>query len=264
MDSAERTFRSELAFWQLLTASTLLLLIARTGRRLSDSDAIAILMERRGIMYDPLVVDTFVAVKDELSDSITGSVEAAGNIEGLVKPMPTMSPAPETLPPARVAGNQLEARHAIRTVLTAIESELRTTLAVVYLKERALDEIVVFDAIGFHSEELVGTVLPLGDRVSGWVAANSRAIINTDAKLEFPTWPGLTDESTCAVLPIRTSTETFGVLLVNRPFSRPFGTDEVKFLETICLKFDETPLRDLINRASAQGPQHHSTRQSVH
>jgi hypothetical protein len=233
-------------------------------RKLSDSDAVAILMERRGVMYDPLVVDTFVAVKDELSDSITGGVEVTANIEGLVKPIPTMSAAPEALPPARVAGNQLEARHAIRTVLTAIESELKTSLALVYLKERALDEIVAFDAIGFHSEELVGTILPLGDRVSGWVAANSRAIINTDAKLEFPTWPGLIEDSVCAVLPIRTSTETFGVLLVNRNFSRPFETDEVKFLETICMKFDEAPLRDLINRASAMGPQHHSTRQSVH
>ena len=233
-------------------------------RRLADSDAIAILMERRGVMYDPLVVDTFVAVKDELADSLTGGIETAGNIEGLLKPLASQSPSIETLPPVRTAVNQLEAKHAIRTVLKAIETELETSLALVYLKERALDEIVVFDAIGFHSEELVGTILPLGDRVSGWVAANSRAIINTDAKLEFPTWPALADGSICAVLPIRTSTETFGVLLVNRVFSRPFGVEEVKFLETICMKFDEAPLRDLINRASAAGPQHHSTRQSVH
>ena len=58
-------------------------------RRLSDSDAIAILMERRGVMYDPLVVDTFVEVKDELSDSISGSMQTPSNIEGLLKPMPT-------------------------------------------------------------------------------------------------------------------------------------------------------------------------------
>ncbi|MGD9715225.1 MAG: HD-GYP domain-containing protein, partial [Thermomicrobiales bacterium] len=35
-------------------------------RRLSDSDAIAILMERRGSMYDPLVVDTFQRVHEKL------------------------------------------------------------------------------------------------------------------------------------------------------------------------------------------------------
>ena len=53
--------------------------------RLSDEEAIAILMERRGVMYDPLVVDTFVAVKDELAETITASLEAPSNIEGLLK-----------------------------------------------------------------------------------------------------------------------------------------------------------------------------------
>ena len=37
-------------------------------RSLPDSDAMDILMQRRGSMYDPLVVDTFAFVKDKLSD----------------------------------------------------------------------------------------------------------------------------------------------------------------------------------------------------
>src|SRR6185295_4659695 len=39
--------------------------------RLSDADAIKILLERRGNMYDPLVVDTFVATYAEITPSPT-------------------------------------------------------------------------------------------------------------------------------------------------------------------------------------------------
>ena len=42
--------------------------------RLPDEEAIAILMARRGVMYDPLVVDTFIAVKDRLAEHYIRSV----------------------------------------------------------------------------------------------------------------------------------------------------------------------------------------------
>jgi putative nucleotidyltransferase with HDIG domain len=234
--------------------------------RLSDADAVAILMERRGVMYDPLVVDTFVAVKDDLAESITLSLDAPSNIEGLLKPMPTgTSPASSAIAPTRSPVNQLELRHAIRTVLNAIEAELNTSLSVVYLKDRSLDELTVVDALGDESDAFLGFVLPLGTRVSGWVAANGRAIVNTDAKLEFPTWKGTEGDNVCAALPIRSTTEAIGVLLVARGSTRPFEADEVKFLEMISTKFDEQPLRDLMTRANAfDGPPSQNKRASVH
>ena len=48
--------------------------------RLSTSDATRILLERRGTMYDPLVVDTFLKVHDQLSvDEV--SVKLPGDLE---------------------------------------------------------------------------------------------------------------------------------------------------------------------------------------
>ncbi len=233
--------------------------------KLPDAEAVAILMERRGRMYDPLVVDTFVAVKDELSAPVTANSEALSNIEGLLKPMPSSAPSVAgTSTPARNPVNQLELRHAIRTVLTAIEAELATALALVYLKDRSLDELTAVDALGADSEGLIGTALSLGTRVSGWVAANGRPIINTDAKLEFPTWNGIESESLCVALPIRSTTEIVGVLLVVRNSKRPFALDEVKFLETICSKFDEPPLRELAGRAGAPSLLQSGKRPSVH
>jgi len=233
--------------------------------RMSDADAISILMERRGAMYDPLIVDTFVSVKDELSEEISASLETPSNIEGLLKGVPSGAPAiASTVSSSRHPANQLELRHAIRTVLTAIEAELTTSLALVYLKDRSLDELSVVDAIGTGSDELIGAVLPLGTRVSGWVAANGRAIINTDGKLEFPVLPGGEEGCVCSALPIRSTTEIVGVLLVTRDSTRLFAHDEVKFLETICAKFDEPLLRDLMGRAVPHLGPPPAKRASVH
>lgn len=233
--------------------------------RLSDEEAIAILMERRGVMYDPLVVDTFVAVKDQLAQTLAPSLEAPSKVEGLLHMPGTITPTSAIPKATRSMANQLELRHAIRPVLTAIQAELATSLALVYLKDRSLDELTTVDAYGVNSDELIGNVLALGTRVSGWVAANGRAIVNTDARLEFPMLESSVDEILCAALPIRSATETIGVLLITRSGKRPFTFDELKFLETICTKFDEAPLRDLILRAVTNAAtQNQGKRPSVH
>jgi putative nucleotidyltransferase with HDIG domain len=219
--------------------------------KLTDSDAIAILMERRGIMYDPLVVDTFVAAKDELADAITNSLQTPNNVEGLLK-QPIAAVAIGSAPTALQGrgASQTELQQAIRTMLRAVESDLRTSLTVVYLKDRNRDELLTTDALGAIGEELVGKVVSLGTRVSGWVGANGRAILNTDARLEFQTGVNLPEDSLCSVLPIRSTNEIIGVLLVARNANRPFDSDEVRFLEKICMKFDEEPLRDLLIRVN--------------
>jgi len=220
--------------------------------RLSDAEAIAVLMERRGIMYDPLIVDTFVAAKDELAESLTASLQSPSNVEGLLRqPLPPSSAKPPTTQPARVGVSPPELQRAIRTVLVTVSGDLSASLTLVYLKDRARDELMAADALGARADELIGSVLALGTRISGWVGANGRPIINSDSRLEFPSWPGLGGDSICAVLPIRSSSEIIGVLLVARPSNRPFDTNEINFLEKICVKFDQPPLRDLFGSASS-------------
>lgn len=233
--------------------------------RLSDADAIAILMERRGVMYDPLIVDTFVAVKDDLAGSLTASLQAPNNVEGLLRqPNVTVGlPGTASTLPSRIGESQLELQQAIRTISKAVESELATSLTVIYLKDRSRDELVTVDAIGVNSAELMGSVLPLGTRVSGWVAANGCQIVNTDAKLEFPLLAQEID-CLCAVTPIRSASEIVGVLCVVRNAQHPFGVDEVQFLETICLRFDEAPLRELVGGIHVTSQPQASKRPSVH
>jgi signal transduction protein with GAF and PtsI domain len=222
-------------------------------------------MERRGAMYDPLVVDAFVACKDELAESLTATLEAPNNVEDLLKqPIVSATTGVTTVPLVRTI-NQLELQHAIRTVLETVNSELNTTMAIALLKDRSRDELIVADALGIDGEQLIGTIIPLGTRVSGWVAANARPIVNTDARLELPTWAPIEQDSVCSALPIRLNSDIAGVLVAVRRSTNAFGTNEIAFLERVCLKFDEAPLREVLNRAShTEKPQAQGSRTSVH
>ena len=235
--------------------------------RLSDPEAIAILMERRGVMYDPLVVDKFVTFKDELSEALTGSLEHPNNVEGLLK-LRVASPddlqkgsAPSA---SQYDDDRLELKHAVRVVLAAINKEILSVLSVVYLKERSKDALFVFDALGMQAGGVAGVSVPLGSRVTGWVAANGTPIINTDARLELPASVGLERDTLCTVLPLRSTTEVVGVLLVTRHSSRPFDEAEIALLERVCLKFNETPLRELITESLRSGKVEQQKRPSIH
>lgn len=223
--------------------------------RLTDSEAIEILMKRRAIMYDPLIVDRFIATKDELSEAIGDGPATPNNLEGFLRPVLPPSPAAEAASAKPIVSAlgvvaKLELRQAVRTVLTAVNKETSCVLSVAYLKDKSRDELVTIDALGQNAESLNGITLPLGSRVSGWVAANGRAILNTDARLELPTMIG-TANLICAALPIHFEAEIAGVLLVVRKQSQPFESGEIDYLESICHKFNETPLRELLSSALA-------------
>jgi putative nucleotidyltransferase with HDIG domain len=217
--------------------------------RLSDEEAIAVLMERRGTMYDPLVVDVFIAAKDELADTVTASLAEPTNVEDILT-QPTAAQGASSSIPTRVGATQLELQRAIHTILSAVQLELETSSVFFLLKHRTLDELAVLNAVGNGSDELIGATTPLGTRVCGWVAANARPIINTDARLEFPDWHGA-EAQACSALPVRASSDVIGVLFVCRSASRPLTFDEVRFLEQIAAKFDDPSLSDSLARASS-------------
>lgn len=217
--------------------------------KLSDSEAIEILMERRGIMYDPLVVDRFIEAKDELSEAITGSLDLPNNLEGLMRPRDESDsgiPArrlPSSLP---LDDDRLELHRAARMVLASINSEISSVLSIVFLKDSSKDVLYVVDALGMQAGSVAGLRVALGSRVTGWVAANGTAIVNTDARLELPASVGLARDTLCAALPIRRAAETIGVLLVARSQACPFDSLDVEVLEKVCHQFNESPLRELI------------------
>ena len=214
-------------------------------RRLSDDEAVAVLMERRGVMYDPLVVDVFVAVRNELADAVTDSLDAPTSVEGLLKQTIAGQTTATTLAMA-----QTELQDAIGVILNAVEAEIDCLTSAFYMKHQSCDEVSIVTSRGHKSEQLLGLTVQIGARVSGWVVANVRSILNADAMLEFPDWPEA-EAQTCSVMPVHSVNEIVGALLVTRSVNRPLTSDEVRYIEQLCARFDETPLRDLLSRANS-------------
>jgi putative nucleotidyltransferase with HDIG domain len=214
--------------------------------RLPDEEAMRVLVERRGTMYDPLVVDRFIAVKDELAKLSTEAVP--GNVEDLVKePLREATGCQDAFHNAVLA--HFDLRQALRTVLTVVNEETRALLSVVYVKVPHRDELVIADAFGFDGEQLVGSVLPLGSRISGWVAANGRSIVNSDARIELPGSCEFAKDLLCAAVPIAVSGDVMGVVAAFRRVSRPFTDSEIGYLERVASRLSEEPLRSVVFRA---------------
>lgn len=218
--------------------------------KLSDREALDILMERRGSMYDPLVVDTFVRVHQEIapehsakstlpkgalteitSSSVSGREPVAEGEAVLSREADSCVPA-ETelaildlaLPDSVLLGSQ-------------IAPLLRAHLAILFAYDPISDQLMVAATSPHGSSQLSGLAIGLGERLSGWVAANRRTIVNSDPALDLGDYArrsGLTLSNTLAV-PLVGGRDLLGVLSVYR--DEPFNEADKTQLESVGKSF---------------------------
>ena len=192
--------------------------------RMTDADAVAILLDRRGSMYDPLVVDTFIRVHDDIA--ATGPV-----------PVPSYAPIRDAAQPPRdkdaehqrqdralaTSGNRSSSEnlgtrdlpHAGRSIANyLLQHRVPYTALILFQYDANKDELNVRHTAGEVGYLVQDIRMSPGDRLSGWVAANRKAIINSDPALDLgdvarATAPPL--RSTLSV-PLMLGNELLGVL----------------------------------------------------
>jgi putative nucleotidyltransferase with HDIG domain len=197
--------------------------------RLSDADALAVLMHRRGTMYDPLVVDTFVAVKDKLEANET---QVASKLETVLTRVPARDVPADLQYRLESALGQHPAFVRAATVLS--RSLLETTgaqLAVLFVKDYGRDELVSALVFPRRTVTLPPMAIPVGGRVSGWVAANGRAILNADAALDLPSESGPLTLTRCLSVPISTGAEIPAVMTLYLDDARGFSDHDLRVVE---------------------------------
>ena len=170
---------------------------------LSVDDAIAILVQRRGTMYDPLIVDRFIEAQQELSEIATssdGDVEAMETIASKLR----VAPEPETSAHSGVDERlPLKALALLRSIKpsprgTSIEDAgllVSNRLAkltnfsgmALYCVAENQNSIKCRYADGPLSILVDAPEIQLGEKLSGWVAAHRTPIWNSDATLDLPT-----------------------------------------------------------------------------
>jgi putative nucleotidyltransferase with HDIG domain len=206
--------------------------------KLSDAAAFDILRDRRGTMYDSLVVDSFI----ESHASIAPAAIAAGQ------------QARSLLPPAEILGRDQAARalvaireessesaalvearklaakaSSISELITLLGTVIRqltpATVAAVYEYQPVTDTIRCTFAIGDPDGLLATYEMPGGERISGWVAANGTSIVNSSATLDLGNVADAFTPTLKSALstPVNAATGRIGVLTLYSTLEQPFN-----------------------------------------
>jgi putative nucleotidyltransferase with HDIG domain len=188
--------------------------------RLAPDEAFSILKDRRGTMYDPLVVDTFIAAYPEIADLAHAAGQQA---RSLLEPSETVVVEHTAIGPleeirASAADNMaltlarqgvLEATSTIEA-MNILSQYARTltpsTVCTFFQYMHAADELVCVYVSSDDNRALMGLTIRPGERITGWVAANRKAISNSDATLDL-------GESATLVKPQPRSTMSVPVIL---------------------------------------------------
>jgi putative nucleotidyltransferase with HDIG domain len=167
---------------------------------LTNEQAFEVLVARRGTMYEPLVVDTFMRVHGEIVDQMTEFQphDALKQISRSAAPAPTPVPPPALVNANGVSDDVLAfvslARLAsgdgsVSDVLSLASNLVRefapgATIAW-YTAEEKSTNLTLAHAAGPAAAHVQGTSLRIGDGLSGWVAAHRQMIANSEASLDL-------------------------------------------------------------------------------
>jgi diguanylate cyclase (GGDEF)-like protein/putative nucleotidyltransferase with HDIG domain len=219
--------------------------------RLSDADALRVLMERRGMMYDPLIVDTFVRVHAEISpknaelgttkeglSAITRGIIDSGEVESPARLHDIAASTEEMLVLYELAQG-LTAHVELSDAADVISKHLRrivpASTVVFYTYDAHSDDLIAAHASGENAPHFTGLRIPRGQRLTGWVAANKQTILNSDPVLDL----GEAARSlrprlrSCLSSPLTIGPSLVGVLSVYSTDRNAFTEDHRRILEVI-------------------------------
>jgi putative nucleotidyltransferase with HDIG domain len=219
-------------------------------RRMSNADAVAILLERRGTMYDPTIVDTFVRSYERLMPAPEAGQHPVARTLGAAR-----APRPQPADVAAAANPEVAATSEVLAVMSlarAVSGEatiadvgaltwmmlrqvVPCTSMAIFLYEDAVDAVTVQYAGGAHAATLRNTRLTLGAGVAGWSAANRRFVLNADPAMDLgPTVASLSPPLRSSLtVPLLRDNSVVAVLSLYGSSSEAFTDDHARLLSLL-------------------------------
>lgn len=220
-------------------------------RQLSDSDATAILLDRRGVMYDPLIVDTFLKVLPDLrqreattepSESQAALIEltrAIARNQSALSPQPDVESGLETIKKAvslaRFIGGsarRLTCPQRLQLAGNHIARAVPCDLLVLFAYVRDSDHLRVRMTLAANNCEPEPWTVRRGERLSGWVAAHRFSVTNASASLDLPD-NQRPDLKSALSVPLELGDLLIGVLTLFSAKSDGFSAIDQRFCEIV-------------------------------
>lgn len=216
---------------------------------LTTSAALDIVLQRRGSMYDPLVVDTFVNVQGSLAALPTAQVErftshiaSASEVPRNDAPMSNRHPlGRDSLSVLRLLELFADlAEDSWDNVADLVVHRLGHAVTLsdcaVYLYDNGMDELACYWTTGGDiGLALRDKRMKRGDGVSGWVAANRRGMINSPAALDLLSTGTATERNIGHALstPLLDGERMVGVFTIYREDPVLFSDADQEILDSI-------------------------------
>jgi len=220
-------------------------------RRMTDAAAIEILLERRGRMYDPAVVDTFIRIYRDINVSAANEAEHHEVLQRISQSRHETLASQDRLDGAaeQAAPAALLAFVSLSRVATG-EGSLSDLLALGsrlvgdvtpgatgawFVPTADRDRFVAVDAFGPAAHALRGASVVAGERLTGWVAANHQPIVNSAANLDL----GARAESvnpplqTCMSVPLLAGDTLVAVLSLYSSEVDAFNDDRGRLIQMV-------------------------------
>lgn len=217
-------------------------------RALTKEEALAVVQERRGRMYDPDVVDAFVGLSHELTEpsaeptlDVRGHAGAAALVsvvEEAQRSFPQTDAAATVLAScltlARVA-DHLQPAQVAELVALELRRATGAKLVMFALLGESLDRLTVHHASGDGAEAVCGITIPVGEGLSGWVAAHGTTILNADPALDLADHGVDLRDSLQSALAVRlaVSGEVLGAVTLCAQGRDAFSADHRQLIEQV-------------------------------
>ncbi|MDP2318184.1 MAG: HD domain-containing protein [Acidobacteriota bacterium] len=218
--------------------------------KLSSDEALKVIIERRGSMYDPVVVDTFAANIERLEESARdlgpesptlrqiADLNSAANLPSLqtaqVEPQTAGTTSVPTAEWRTCLSGSIELSNLAPLTLGLAAGHVPATGCAIYLVDSDGATLVTASVAALVPRSYIGTKTDFGRRICGWVAANKVTAVNSIAALDLDQESGSGGLASSIVAPIIDSGDTvIGVLAFYSESANAFTRDHQTATETI-------------------------------
>jgi putative nucleotidyltransferase with HDIG domain len=236
-------------------------------RALTREESLAIIMERRGTMYDPRVVDGFLTVDVEtepeepvaipgLLDQISASARetrewvASSDMTQLQARLGAREAVMQLYQSVARLSRDAGLDEAGETIARHVRQLTPASMVALYWVDQPADEVVLRWASGFGDTLVKGLRIQMGRGASGWVAATRESILNADPALDVAGRADGLDprlKSTLAV-PLVRDEVVVGTLTLYATEHNGFTDEHRQLLETVSVGVAETLARAVLAR----------------
>lgn len=190
---------------------------------LSERAAMEIVLDRRGTMYDPSVVDMFATMNREYGSPMPSTIphqRALTRMTSGALPRPAAPPVVNidasddvlaVVSLSRVTSDQSPPAEVASLTATLVRRVIPGATCAFYLLSGS-DELVLRHVAGPLAAPLRGMKMRINQRLSGWVAAHRQTILNSDAALDLADLDLGPGERTCLSVPLLDGEALVGVL----------------------------------------------------